>query len=137
MTAIRPNEVVSVVCPSDELLAAIEALPGVLRSMVGETIVMAYYGYGCYLHPDICYLPMKVGTAWIDRFIGDSLRQRIVVPGMSDFSFTIGDGTLEVEFCHDGHIHLSGTDTTLLAQFREQSPFSGLVWTEANRAHNA
>lgn len=133
----RPNEVVSNVRSPDELLAAIEGLPAILRALAGETIVSAYYGYGCNLHPDICYLPMKVGTAWIDRFIRDSLQQRIVVPGKSDFSFTIHGGKLEVEFCHDGHIHVSGTDIDLHKRFLEQPPFTALAWSAEKSAHDA
>ena len=137
LMADRPNETVRSVPSPEALRRAMEALPTVLRDLVGEAIVTASYGYGCHLHPDICYLPMKVGTRWIDRFIRESLEQKIVVPGKSDFSFIVPDARLEIEFCHLGDIHVSGADVALLDRFLSHPAIAaiGLAAVDANANH--
>src|ERR1700674_3056047 len=95
---------VSKVLGTSEIEAAIREAPAVLRSLIGpDAIITATYGYGSGLHPDICYLPMKVGLKWIEKFLEDSLRQGIVQPANSDFYLTVPNDRLEIEFCHDGH----------------------------------
>jgi hypothetical protein len=109
------------------LETAIRGLPALLRSLLGdEAIVSASYGYGSSLHPDLCYLPMRVGFKWIDRFLDDSLKQQIVVPCRSDFSIGVPGGRLVVEYCHEGHIHVGGSDIDLVAQLLKVEPYSAL-----------
>ena len=114
--ATKPNELVSPVVPPLQQREAMEALPDALACIVGNEILRATYGHGCHLHPELCYIPVRVGTSWLARFIHDSLHQRIVVPGESDFILVVRDGELEIEFCHEGHIHVSGTNHDLIAK---------------------
>ena len=133
----RPNERVSSELSGEELRAAILALPTVLKELVGNCILVATYGHGSYLHPDLCYTPMKVGTSWLDRFVHDSLDQRIIVPGKSDFSFVVPEGRLEIEFCHDGHIHVSGSDTELLGRLLAKPQFTSVNRRGSSKADDA
>jgi hypothetical protein len=106
----------------EEVRAGMLALPGVVRKLVGECIMVAKYGWACELHPQLCHIPMQVGTAWLDRFIHDSLRQQIVIPGESDFIFEV-PGRLEVFFCHERDFHAGGEDKALLRAFLAEPPF--------------
>ena len=121
-----PDIYVSDLLSNEELRSAIEALPDVLRAMLGDAIVTAVYGLGSNLHVDLWHMPMKVGTRWFDRFVQDSLRQEIVRPGDSDFGVTVGDRRLELFFCHEGHIHLGGTDHELQRALLAHAPFDQL-----------
>jgi hypothetical protein len=121
-----PDIHVSNLLSNEELRSAIEALPDVFRAMLGDAIVTAVYGLGSNLHVDLWHLPMKVGTRWFDRFVQDSLRQEIVRPGDSDFGVTVGDQRLELVFCHEGHIHLGGTDYELQRALLAHAPFDQL-----------
>jgi hypothetical protein len=53
---------------------------------------------------------MQVGVGWLDRFIADSIRQNIIIPGESDFVFYAPDNQLEIMLCHEGDIHTGGSD---------------------------
>jgi hypothetical protein len=120
----KPNEVISAVLSSSEMQKAIENLPQALNSIMGNSLLQAMYGHGCNLHAELCYIPVKVGTSWLERFIHNSLQQRIVVPCESDFIFIIQEGKLEVEFCHEGHIHISGTNPELIGKLLENPVFA-------------
>jgi hypothetical protein len=109
----------------DDLEAGMRALPGFCRGALGKALVTAFYEFGCNLPGDLLYLPIRVGTQWMDRFIKDSLDQRIVVPGRSDLRFVVEGGRLEALFCHEGDIHLKGTDSGLLKGFMSWQPFDG------------
>lgn len=116
---------------SDILIAervrqAMEALPDVFRSLLGDCIVTAYYGFGTEIHTDLQYLPMRVGMRWIDRFMRDSIDRGIVIPGHGDFSFTTPDEKLQVLFCHESDIHVNGKDDALIEQFISAQPFSDI-----------
>jgi len=78
---------------------------------------------------DLCYVPMKVRTSWVHRFIRDSLEQRIVVPAESDLSFELPDGRIKLLFCHDGDIHISGSDDALREKLLASVPFKELSFT--------
>jgi hypothetical protein len=110
-----------------QIEAAIRNLPGILRALIGErAIVHAMYGYWSGLHPDLCYTQMRVGLSWIERFLADSLRQDIVKPGDSDFYIMVPEDRLEIEFCHEGHIHAGGTDRDLVEQLLSFEPYAQL-----------
>jgi hypothetical protein len=128
---------VSEVLSADELRDAIEVLPEVLGALLGDGIITATYGWGCNLHPDLCYLPMKVGTRWLERFVRDSLKQQIVVPGESDFWFSVPDKRLDLVFCHEGHIHVGGVDSELQAKLLEVEQFGLLKVGRAHRVPDA
>lgn len=112
----------------DRFVQALEALPAALKTLLGEAEVIAYYGFGCQLHADLLYKPMRVHTGWLDRFIQDSLQQGIVVPGRSDFDFTVPENRLSMRFCHECDMHISGDDATLWQRLSAMSPFSGLTF---------
>jgi hypothetical protein len=114
------------ILPAERVHQAMEALPDVFRGLLGDCIVTAYYGFGCELHPDLQYKPMQVGTKWIHRFITDSITQGIVIPGHSDFSFTAPNERLEILYCHESDIHLSGKDDPLIEQFIATQAFSSI-----------
>src|SRR5687767_15146594 len=101
-----PNEYLTGVLAPEAMRAAIESLPRILRDLLGQTVIEAFYQFGCNLHFDLCYVPMRVGTAWLDRFVSDSLAMGIVVPCESDFEFSVAGGALVVRFCHEGDIHV-------------------------------
>ena len=122
--AEKTNEQVIADASLEQRRKALDALPALLVSLLGSQVISATYGYGSYLHPDLCYIPMKVGTSWLERFIRESLEQRIVVLGESDFTFFVQDGRLEIEFCHEGHIHVSGTDRQLIAEVLRHPAFA-------------
>jgi hypothetical protein len=134
---MKPNERISPVVSPPQLRGAMEALPQALISLLGNSIVHATYGYGCHLHPELCYIAVKVGTSWLGRFIDESLQQRIVVPGESDFIFVAREGELEVEFCHEGHVHLSGTNQNLMSQLLAMPVFAFTSGTESSREPEA
>ena len=69
---------------------------------------------------------MRVCVGGIDRFIHESLRRQMVVPGESDVHFDLPDGRLAVVFCHEGHIHVGGRDQRLAERFVSATPFSQL-----------
>lgn len=69
---------------------------------------------------------MTVRMKWLDRFIRESLAPSIIVPGESDFIFTVRGGALELRFCHESDLHVSGTDPGLISRFLARAPFSGL-----------
>lgn len=114
------------ILPPERVRQAMEALPEVFRGLLGDCMVTAYYGFGTEIHIDLQYVPMRVSTKLIDRFIRDSIKQGIVIPGHCDFSFTIPDERIEILFCHESDIHLNGKDDTLIRQLIAARPFSDI-----------
>jgi hypothetical protein len=113
--------------------SVLESLPGVLKDLLGDTLVSAMYGWGCNLHTDLCYVPMRVGTRWVDRFIRDSLEQHIFVPANSDLYFEIPAERLELLFCHEGDIHISGPDDELRDRLFASPAFFATSFTKRRR----
>ncbi len=107
----------------EQLLQAVTSLCSFLRDHSKETIVHAEYGFGCKLHPALCYRDMDVGVGWLDRFIADSLRQEIVALGHSDFYISIPKNRLTVLFCHEGDIHVRGSDLEIQKALWLHKPF--------------
>lgn len=114
--------------PKEQIHAALLALPGVLQQLLGEHTIIASYGWAANIHGDLWHKPMRDDTRWIQYLIEDSIEQRIVVPGESDFRFEVPEGRLVLLFCHDSDIHLDGTDDHLLQQFMATEPFSQMHW---------
>jgi hypothetical protein len=106
-------EWISAPISAEQLRAALESLPAVLQECIGDCLITAKYGWGSNLHQDLCNVPMRVETKWASRFIKDSLEQRIFVPAESDLHFELPDGRLRLLFCHDGDVHVSGSDDEL------------------------
>lgn len=99
-----------------------DALPAFFCEFFPDSILIAKYGYGSGLHNDLCYQPMHVGVGWLDRFITESIEQRIFVPGDSDLTIAAPDDRLSVMFCHEADILVSGTDLELVAHFVSSLP---------------
>ncbi len=108
---------------------ALEGTPLFLREVLGDIVISATYEFGCNLHDELLYRPMKVGTRWLDRFIHGSLEQGIVVPGQSDFRIVVGRDRLDALFCHEGDIHLEGKDEALVDGLRISAGFEGVEFT--------
>ena len=119
-----PSVFVSDLLSPQQMRNAMEELQRVLRQLVGDVPLVARYGWGCELHPDLRGAPMRVGTAGVEQFIGDSLRQQIIVPGESDVHFELPEGQLQVAFCHEGHVHVGGSDRKLAGRFVSATPFA-------------
>lgn len=120
----KPNEFISPELQEPEIREMLVALPSVLMDVIGNEIVEASYGWASNLHIDLCWIPMQVNVSWLDRFIDDSIRQEITIPGRSDFTFTVRGGALEIEFCHEGHLHISGTDPVLIGKLISHPQYS-------------
>ena len=128
-----PSTFISQQLTPEEQKHAMESLPNAWREIFGDCLVTIRYGWGCKIHPALLYTPMPTGIAWIDRFIADSLRQEIVMPGDSDFLFEDPDKRLEVVFCHEGHVHIGGNDPQAIARILSFSPFSTMVDSREKR----
>jgi hypothetical protein len=129
---MKPEEYEWVSAPleAEQLQAVVESLPVVLKELLGDALFKAMYGWGCNLHMDLCYVPMTVGTRWADRFIKDSLEQRIFVPAGSDMYFELPDERLELLFCHEGDIHVSGPDSELRERLFNSPAFRDVPFTK-------
>lgn len=112
----------------DQMHAALLALPGVLHGLLGEHKIVAMYGWATNIHGSLHWKPMEDDTRWLQYLIEDSIDQRIVVPGESDFLFTVPEKRLEVMFCHESDIHLDGSDDELLKRFMTTDPFLQMRW---------
>jgi hypothetical protein len=123
-------EWVSAPLQAEQLKDVLESLPVVLRELLGDALIKAMYGWGCNLHMDLCYVPMTVGTTWSDRFIKDSLEQHIFVPAGSDMYFEFPDERLEIMFCHEGDIHVSGPDNELRERLFRSAGFCHMAFTK-------
>src|SRR5689334_10971036 len=112
--------------PKDKLHSALLALPGVLQVLLGEHPIIASDGWSAKIHSDLYYKPMREDTLWLQYIIEDSIEQRIVIPGESDFRFEVPENRLDLLFCHDSDIHLDGADDELLQRFMQSDPFAQL-----------
>jgi len=66
---------------ADQMASALKQLPAVLLGIFGECWFTTYYGWATNIHEDLQYKTMRVRTDRMQRFIEDSVEQRIVVPG--------------------------------------------------------
>ena len=107
---------------------ALLALPGVLVSLLGEQKLIASYGWAAKIHGDLMYKPMREDTRWVQYLIEDSIEQKIVSPGESDFRFQVPEDRMDLTFCHESDIHLDGSDDELLHRFMTCEPYSRFHW---------
>ncbi len=114
--------------PKEQMHAALLALPDVLLNLVGEHKIVAMYGWKTKIHGSLHWQPMNDDTRWMQYLIEDSIEQKIVTPGESDFIFEVPAKRLEVMFCHESDIHLDGTDDELLQQFMTSEPYLQMHW---------
>jgi hypothetical protein len=113
---------------TDQMHAALLALPRVLQALLGEHTIIASYGWAAKIHGDLRYKPMRDDTRWLQYLIEDSIEQRIIIPGASDFHFEVPEGRLDLLFCHECDLHLDGADDELLRRFMTSEPFSQMRW---------
>jgi hypothetical protein len=71
---------------------------------------------------------MDDDTRWLQYLIEDSIEQRIIIPGESDFILEVPEKRLEVVFCHESDIHLDGKDDDLLQRFMTSEPYLKMRW---------
>ena len=114
--------------PKEQMRVALLALPEVLTSLLGEHKIIASYGWAAKIHPDLMYKPMGADTRWIQYLIEDSIEQRIILPGESDFHFEVPEDRLKITFCHESDIHVNGSDDELLRRLMSADPFSMFHW---------
>jgi hypothetical protein len=112
----------------EQMRAALLALPSVLQRLLGKHAVIASYGWQARIHSSLSHVPMHDNTDCIQYLIEDSLEQRIVIPGESDFRFVVPEDRLDVLFCHESDIHLDGSDEQLLHSFRSTFPYLEYRW---------
>lgn len=65
---------------------------------------------------------MRIGTSDVGQFVRDGIQRRIFVPGDADVHFELPENRLQVVFCHEGHIHVGGTDEHLSDRFVNALP---------------
>ena len=114
--------------PKEQMHAALLALSGAFLKLLGEQRIIATYGLDTNIHNDLQYKPMRDHTLLLHELIENSIEQRIVIPGESDFRLEVPEGRLEITFCHESDIHLDGSDEDLLQRFMATEPFSRLHW---------
>jgi hypothetical protein len=119
-----PNTFVSRFLSAEEVSEAMEAMQSALQQLLGDAALVARYGWGCKLHPDLYGAPIRVRTAGVAKLIGDSLRQQIIIPGECDFHFESSDDQLQIVFCHEGHLHVGGNDLQLAQRLVTMPTFS-------------
>ena len=112
----------------EERSEALFALPAALISLLGQHKLIAYYGWSCKIHGSLHYVPMEDRTDHIQYLIEDSVEQRIVTPGESDFYFEVPEEQLEILFCHECDIHVDGTNEDLMRRFMATEPYSRYKW---------
>jgi hypothetical protein len=127
-----PNRYVSILLTGRQVLGFMEALQPVLQELVGNTPLIARYGFGCAVQSDQHGAPMQIGTDGVRHFIRDSVQQKIITPGESDIHFELPPGRLQIVFCHEGHVHVGGTELELGEQFVTSKPFDSLFFGAAS-----
>jgi len=111
---------------SEEAMNALNALPEVLKRLLGESDVIARFGFDVNLHSDLSWVPMRDRTSTLQYFIEDIVAQGIIIPGKNDVFFEIPGERLTIHFCHEGDIHVNGQDDDLIRAFLASAPFSEL-----------
>jgi hypothetical protein len=92
-------------------------LAAVLQVLLpADTILNASYGWGSGIHPSLENINLEVGVGRLDRFIADSIRQEIILPGDSDFYLIVPKGRVHFVFTHEGTMHSYGIDYELETQ---------------------
>jgi hypothetical protein len=114
--------------PKEQMHSALMALPEALQSLLGDHKIIAMYGWASKIHGSLLWQPMEDDTGRLKYLIEDSIEQRIVIPGESDFIFEVPDKRLQVTFCHESDIHLNGSDDVLLKQFMTTKPYLEMRW---------
>jgi hypothetical protein len=112
-----------------QLIELLARLPEFFRTSTKVEIVNCHYGVGAQIHPDLWFVTMRVGVNWLADFIRDSIDRGIVTIGGTDFYFGTDDRRFSVLLCHEGDVHVAGTDLPILADFKAFSNI-GFIPTE-------
>ena len=107
-----------------------EALPALIEQHVGNELFTVMYGFGCDIHNDLIYVPMRVMPRHLPGFFRDSIAQRIFRPGAADLLIEIPTDRMTITFCHESDLHFGGNDAELIERFLSASPFSGFDYPE-------
>jgi hypothetical protein len=110
--------------------AALDALSKFLRAALPQSMLTAEYGFGCEIHADLTYIPMRVPVARLNEFLHESVEQRIFLPGRSDLHIHDQDRNFSITLCHEGDIHVSDNHTGLLQQFLSLPLFGSLEFAK-------
>lgn len=121
------NEIYTRPLSEAEVRTVLAGLPALIKELVGDCVVNVEYGWGCNIHLDLQYRPMGVGIAWLDRFLSESMDQRIFCPAESDLIVATPGNGLTLLFCHESDIHLSGQDEELVRRACEHNLMKRLV----------
>ncbi len=106
-----PDRFVSQILDEDRIKIALLALSDELaKKIADDTQLRIIYGWGSGLHSALTHIPMSVRADHLSKFIHDSVRQEIIIPGDSDFIMEVPKDRVTFVFCHEGHIHSSGND---------------------------
>ncbi len=82
-----------------QLRAGLLAMSDVLLEYLGANVIMiAIYGWDSGLHPALCHKEMQVSLERLQRFLKDSMRQEILIPGISEFSLRSPEDMIRIEF---------------------------------------
>lgn len=112
----------------EQVHEALLSLHVVLLNLLGQHKLIANYGFSVNLHNDLTWVPMRTDTELLQYFIEDSLEPKIIVPGESDLHLEVPEKRMNIHFCHESDIHLTGTDEDLLQKFMQSEPFSRMNW---------
>ena len=121
------DELTTRILTKAEVDAILKALPAFLFRLWGNSVVTVLYGTRCNIHNDLQHVPMGVGISWLARFLSESERQDIFVPGASDLFIRDEQERVEILFCHEADIHISGSDKELVARVVGDDLFRGLM----------
>lgn len=126
-----PSRFVSTLLDAGRIRELMGELPALLRSLLTDDPVLRIrYGWGCEIHPALQYIDMEVSMSGLDRFLSDSLRQKIVIPGESDLYIHLPKGRLTVVFCHEGHVHSGGSNWQLETSLWTRGSFAAVDLTD-------
>ena len=99
----------------------------ILGQVNGEFFT-ATYGFDCNLPIELLFVPMRLLPRQLFRFIENSISQRIFRPGHNDLYISLSEDRLTFTFCHEGDVHVGGSDGQLVAQVMSASPFAAFSW---------
>ena len=115
---------------SAEFESAMDVLPALIEQFVGNELFTVMYGFGCDIHNDLTYVPMRVMPRHLSGFLRDSIAKRIFQPGDVDLHIEIPTDRMTITFCHEGDLHFGGSDSELVERFLSASPFCGFDYPE-------
>jgi len=124
------NEICTRLLSEAEVLAVVAGLPAFIRELAGDCIVTIEYGWACNIHVNLQYQGMDVGISSLDRFLSDSIDQRIFRPAESDLTVATPNDDFKLLFCHESDIHLSGRDESLVRRACEHELLRNLMKPE-------